>query len=267
MQTKDFRAKAEDGYEILLRWYFKVGSDASSKGPAILHIHGGGMIGLSVETLDAFPKVYVAQTGVPMLSVDYRLAPEVKAPVPMKDCYAGLEFLVAHADELGVDSSRIAVMGESAGGGLAASLTHYAKAKGGPAICKQVLVYPMLDDRTQSIDRNTAPYLMWDVNDNITGWQAMLGDAAGGPDVPAIHAPARMTVEEAVGPPPTYVDVGQLDLFRDEDIEYVRKLGLAGVDVTFHLYPGMPHAFESIAKDAKTTRFAMEQRVKALTSF
>lgn len=222
------------------------------------------MIALSVDLLDAMPKKYVHLTGVPMLSVDYRLAPEAKAPSQLKDCYAGLQWLVAHAGELGVDTNRIAVMGESAGGGLVASLTHFVKGKGGPALCKQILIYPMLDDRRRSIDADTKPYLAWTVNDNITGWGALLGDAAGSPDVPVTHAAGRTTVEQLRGLPPAYIDVGQLDLFRDDCLEYVRELGQAGVDVNFHLYAGVLHAFEAFAPEAEVTRFALEQRVKAI---
>lgn len=264
VQKTDFRTKAEDGHEIMMRWYSKSNS-TSAPGPAILHMHGGGVFALSVEVCDKLPKVYVENTGVPILSVDYRLAPEVRAPIPMMDCFAALQWLVDHASELDVDPNRIAVMGESGGGYLAAALTHYIKVNGGPAICKQILIYPMLDDRPMIVDEVLAPYVVLDVaGDAITGWQALLGDAAGGPDVPTIHSPGRMSVEEARGLPPAYIDVGQLDVLRDGCLEYVRKLGMAGVDVTFHMYAGAPHVFEGFAPEGKLTRFAMEQRFKAI---
>ncbi|KAM0719819.1 hypothetical protein Q7P37_003954 [Cladosporium fusiforme] len=266
VQSKDFRTKAEDGYEILLRWYSRT-DKPSTPGPAILHMHGGGVFALSVEICDKLPKVYVENTGVPILSVDYRLAPEVRAPVPMTDCFTGLQYLVDHARELSVDPNRIAVMGESGGGYLAAALTHYVKSKSGPAICKQILIYPMLDDRPVVVDKHLAPYLVLDVpGDAITGWQSLLGDAVGRADVPTIHSPGRMSVEEAQGLPPAYIDVGQLDVLRDGCFEYVRKLGLAGVDVTFHMYAGAPHVFEFLAPEGNLTKFAMEQRYKAIIS-
>lgn len=103
------------------------------------------------------------------MSTEYRLAPEVKAPVPVTDAYAGLRYLVDHAKELGVDPQRIAIMGDSAGGGIVASLAHYIKLKGGPAVKKQILIYPMLDDRNLEVDSNLAPFATWTTNDNKTG--------------------------------------------------------------------------------------------------
>nr|POE88398.1 carboxylesterase nlhh [Quercus suber] len=222
VETKDFHTSAPDGHQILLRWFTK--ADSPAPGSAILYAHGGGMISLQLENYDKALKRYVAMTGVPFLAVEYRLAPEVQAPIPVTDTYAGLQYLVAHAAELGVDPSRIGIMGDSAGGGIAASLAHYAKSKGGPALKKQILIYPMLDDRNVVPDPQLEPFLVWTVDDNKTGWGALLGDRVGGPNVPPTDAAGRMTVEDAVGLPPAYIDVGELDLFRDEGLEYARKV-------------------------------------------
>lgn len=205
VSTKDFTTKAEDGHEILLRWYTK--NDTQPPGSAVLYAHGGGYIAIKLEQYDAVVKRYVSRTGVPFLSVEYRLAPEVKAPVPVTDVYAGLKYLVSNAVELGVDPQRIAIMGDSAGGGITASLAHYIKLKGGPAVKKQILIYPMLDDRNMETDDNIAPYATWTRDDNETGWTAVLGDKRGKDDVDPIEAAGRMTVADARGLPPTYIDV------------------------------------------------------------
>lgn len=268
VQSTDFHTKSHDGQSVLLRWCSRTDRvDTSNPGPAILHMHGGGVFALSIDVCDRLPRLYVQNTGVPVLSVDYRLAPEVRAPVPTLDCFAGLQYLVDHASELGVDPARIAAMGESGGGYLAASLTHHVKAVGGPKICKQILIYPMLDDRPLVVEENLAPFLVVDVpGDNATGWQALLGDNAGGPDVPTVHAPGRMTIEETGDLPPAYVEVGQLDPLREGCLDYVRKLGKAGVDVTFHLWAGAPHVFEFMAPEGGLTRLAMGERFKAIGS-
>lgn len=167
VETKDFHVKAEDGHDLLLRWLTKTG--AQPPGSAIFYSHGGGMIALQLKHYTEMLRRYVSRTGVPFLAIEYRLAPEVKAPVPVTDAYAGLRWLHDHAAELGVDPKRIAIMGDSAGGGITASLAHYVKQKGGPPVAKQILIYPMLDDRNTKTDENIAPFLTWSVDDNITG--------------------------------------------------------------------------------------------------
>ena len=191
---------------------------ARTPGPAVLYLHGGGMISGSVAIYDGPVSRYVSNSGVSMLAVDYRLAPEHPYPVPVEDCYAGLRWLAEHADELGVDPARIAVMGDSAGGGLAAAVALLARDRGGPDLAAQILIYPMLDDRNTTPDPEIAPFAVWSYDDNITGWGALLGDAIGGPDVPAYAAPARAT--DLSDLPACYIEVGQLDIFRDEDLAY-----------------------------------------------
>jgi acetyl esterase/lipase len=223
-----------DGTTFLARWYARTGS---APGPAVVYFHGGGMIAGSVATHHGTVARYVSASGVPMLSVQYRLAPEHPHPAPAQDAYASLQWLADHAAELGVDSSRIAVMGDSAGGGLAAAVALIARDQGGPAIAAQILVYPMLDDRNTTPDAEIAPFAVWTYDDNITGWGALLGDRAGAGDVPADAAPARG--HDAAALPPAYIEVGQLDIFRDEDLAYAGLLSRAGVPVEFHLRPGV----------------------------
>src|SRR5690625_4860966 len=206
-----------DGHQIGLRWYRRAG--VAAPGSAALYLHGGGMI-LDWERLgglyDAAVRGYVAVSGVPMLAVDYRVAPEFPHPTPLQDCYAALRWLADHAAELGVDTSRLAVMGDSAGGGLAAGVCLLVRDRGGPAIAAQLLVYPMLDDRTCDGASTGAALLTWSHDDNATGWGALLGERT----ADGYAAPARAS--DLAGLPPAYLDVGGLDIFAAEDVEFAQ---------------------------------------------
>src|SRR3954454_3430287 len=143
---------AADGATVTLGWYH---TPAGQPGSAVLYLHGGGMI-FGLEHLgrvyDLAVRDYVGETRVPMLVVDYRIAPEHPHPTPVEDCYAALIWLAEHASTLGVDPARLAVMGDSAGGGLAAGVCLLARDRGGPAVAQQLLIYPMLDDRPPAPD-------------------------------------------------------------------------------------------------------------------
>jgi len=260
VSTKDYYATASDGHKILLRWYAKEG--APKGGPAVVYTHGGGYIGGSVPLYDSVVGKYVTNTGVPFLNVEYRLAPESQYPTNVSDAHAGLVWLHDHASELGVDPSRIAIMGDSGGGGLAAALAHWNKEKNGPSIAKQILIYPMLDDRNIQHDSHIGQFAVWSDVDNETGWGCLLGSKRGAPDVPPSAAPARMT--DATGLPPAYIETGELDIFRNEDIEYAAKFGKAGISIELHVHPGVPHAFEGLAPDSKVAKRAFEDRYRAI---
>ncbi|HEX6343594.1 alpha/beta hydrolase [Umezawaea sp.] len=257
----DHRVTTDDGARITVRWYAKEGA---APGPAVLFFHGGGYIFGHVDLFDGPVSRYVSASGVPMLSVEYRRAPEHPFPTPLEDAYAALRWLHERAPEWGLDRDRIGVMGDSAGGGIAAALSILARDRGGPGIARQILVMPMLDDRTTTPDPHIEPYLLWSYDDSRTAWPALLGEAAGGPDVPATAAPAR--IADATGLPPAYIEVGQLDVFRDEDLAYATTLSRAGVPVEFHLHPGAPHEFDSIAFTSDVARRAVADRVRVLRS-
>lgn len=252
-----------DGTALDLGWYFPT---ADPSGAAVLYLHGGGMIYSLAETAptyDAVLRAYVAATDTPMLMVDYRVAPEHPDPTPVEDCYAALCWLAENTTALGVDPARLAVAGDSAGGGLAAGVSLLARDRGGPALAAQLLIYPMLDDRTTTPDPQLAPEsLTWNYNDNITGWDALLGDRAGSDDVSIYAAPAR--AQDLAGLPPTYLDVGDLDIFRAEDIDYAARLSAAGVPVELHVHPGCPHAFEGLAPTAEVSARVISDRIRRL---
>ncbi|KAF5239240.1 hypothetical protein FANTH_10042 [Fusarium anthophilum] len=260
--TRDFFADTSDGQKILLRWY---SSNHKSPSPAVIYAHGGGMILGSVKAYDKVVAAYVARTGVPFLSVDYRRAPEHPHPTPVNDVYAALNWLVAHSKELGVDSSRIGIMGDSAGGGLAVAAALLTRQNDGPRLAKLILLSPMLDDRTVSADEHLTPFLSWNTTDNETGWQALLGCDRGGDMVTETAAPARMV--DATGMPPLYIEVGELDLFRNESIELATKFYKSGISAELHVYPGCPHGFDIFpSRGTGVCIRAFENRDRAIKS-
>jgi acetyl esterase/lipase len=257
--VSEYTAPADDGHPVALRLHRP---DRARPGPLVVDIHGGGMISGTLDQNDALVRSLSARSELPVLTPDYRLAPEHPDPAPVEDCYAAVRWAAANAAELRIDPSRIAVMGASAGGGLAAGVTLLARDRGGPAIARQLLIYPMLDDRTRTADPEMAHALLWSVDDNVTGWDALLG-AGDGADVSIYAAPARAT--DLAGLPPAYIDVGGLDLFRDEDVDYATRLQRCGVPVELHVVPGVPHAFDILAPESSAGRQVTESRLRFLS--
>lgn len=212
--------------------------------PCIVHIHGGGYVIGSVDAQEPQHRDMVATLGCVIVTVDYRLAPETVFPGAIEDCYAALCWVFANTAALGVDPSRIGLMGESAGGGLAASLALLTRDRGGPRPAFQHLIYPMLDDRTCSRPdpHPFAGEYNWTAHNNRFGWAAILGVEPGSEGVSPYAAAAR--ADDLADLPPAYVATGGLDLFVEEDLEYARRLLRSGVPVELHVYPGGFHGFD-----------------------
>lgn len=253
-----------DGQALPLHVYRPAASAPRPLG-CIYHVHGGGYIGGSPAQNEFFLRPLAEEMACAIVSVDYRLAPENPHPAPIEDCFAGLAWTFANAKDLGIDSARIGLMGESAGGGLAAALALLARDRGLAKLAFQVLTYPMLDDRTCAADPH--PYAgeyIWTPHNNRFGWSALLGGKQGGKGVSPYAAAAR--AEALAGLPPTFLSTGALDLFIDENLEYARRLVRAGVPTELHVYPGAFHGFD-ILPLAAVSRQAIADRKAALRRF
>jgi acetyl esterase/lipase len=229
----------------------------------ILHVHGGGYVLARPEGTLPLLRATVAAHDCVIVTVDYRLAPESTWREATADGFAGLVWMAENADALGVDPHRIGVMGESAGGGLAAAIAFIARDQGGPKLAFQNLLYPMLDDRTvtRQEDNPVTGEFVWTRPHNRNGWTAYLGHAPGVPDVSPYAAPARAA--DLTGLPPTWIGTGALDLFLEEDAEYALRLIRAGVAVDFAIWPGAYHGFDQ-SPDAPVALRATEERQAAI---
>lgn len=231
--------------------------------PGLLWIHGGGYVLGDADADGPRVKAIVSQLGCAAVSVNYRLAPEAPHPGPVEDCYAALKWLHANAAELEVDARRIAIGGESAGGGLAAGLGLLTRDRGEVPLAFQLLLAPMLDDRTVTMT-DPHPYVgeyVWTREADRFGWTCLLGREPGGEGVSPYAAAAR--AEDLASLPPTYISVGALDLFLEESIEYARRLTRAGVPTELHVYPGAFHGF-SLAPEAAVTQAFTRDIMSAL---
>lgn len=209
------------------------------RAPALLWVHGGGTIMGSAAQEDGFCRKLAHLSGVAVVAVEHRLAPEHPHPIPVEDCYAALLWL---ARQPWVDPSRVAVGGASAGGLFAAALAQRALDRGEVELALQMLVYPMLDDRTGA-GSDERKRIMWTGRDNQVAWQLYLDGAD-----PVEAAPARR--DDLSGLPPTWIGVGTLDLFHQESVEYAQRLRDAGVAVHEHIAPGAFHAFDMLVPNA-----------------
>jgi acetyl esterase len=228
--------------------------------PGILMIHGGGFIIGSVEAEQGGAVKAALSTGAVVVSVEYRLAPEHPYPAALHDCYSALRFLADEADGLGIDGQRLAVLGTSAGGGLAAATALLARDLGGPALCFQMLHIPELDDRLETPSmRAFIDTPMWSRPLAVQSWRAYLGPEADPDDVSPYAAPARAA--DLSGLPPAYISTAENDPLRDEGILYGLRLLQAGVSVELHQFPGTFHGSALMASAAISRRAQHESTV------
>lgn len=235
----------------------------TAAGPGILHPHSGGMIiGTRFSGIDMVADWVERYVGV-AVSVEYRLAPEHPDPVPIEDCYAALLYMAENAEELGLDPNRLIVAGMSAGGGLAAGLALLARDRNGPSLAGQLLMCPMLDESNSSASAQQFSGLgLWDRESNDTGWNALLGDRRHTDAVTPYASPSRAV--DLAGLPPAFIDVGSMEVFRDEDIDYARRIWAVGGDAELHVWPGAFHGFDLTYPHAVLSRRAIQARVEWL---
>jgi acetyl esterase/lipase len=255
VHREDVSIPVGDGVTLEARWYTK--GDARP-GSAVVYAHGGGQVAGTLDHYDRRMRLYVTETTVPILSVGYRVAPEGKGQQLSEDVFAGVLWLNEHADRLGIDRARIAVMGDSGGGGLAAAAAVLGRDRGIP-IAQQILIYAMLDDTVDTASEALAPFLAWTAPMNATSWNAR----SDGP-VSETTSPARLI--DARGLAAAYIEVGDLDLMRNESIAYALKLSAADVPLELHVHPGTPHAYEWLDEDAVVTQRSLENRYRVLRS-
>ena len=223
--------------------------------PVVYHVHGGGMVlGDRRAGVDVILG-WARELDMVVVSVEYRLAPEHPHPAPAEDVYAGLLWTARNAEELGADPDRIVIAGASAGGGLTAALALMLRDRGGPRPVGQLLMYPMLDDRNDTVSSHQmAGVGVWDRTANDTAWTALLGDRRGGPGVSPYAAPARAA--DLSGLPPAFLDVGSAETFRDEVVTYASRIWQAGGVAELHVWPGGFHGFDGFAPQAALSRSA-----------
>ena len=235
---EDFAVPMADGAVIRARLYRMTGSEATS---AVIYVHGGGMILMGIDEMDSDLSRYVSLSGVPFFSVEYRLAPENPRPLA-EDVFDSYCWLREHAPELGLDPDRIAIMGDSGGAGVTAGAAILLRDRNVP-LAMQILVYPMLDDRTE-VDPEVDPLLNgWSSGNNIMAWKTVLDERYRTDDVLPCEAPGRKG--DFAGLAPAFIDVGELDLFRDEAIRYAQGLFAAHVPCELHVLQGLTHVFDT----------------------
>ncbi|WP_223693625.1 alpha/beta hydrolase [Leifsonia poae] len=257
IERSDLTIPGYRGDDIVVSVYTKKGHTGT--GPGIFHTHGGGMI-IGDRFVGIAPMLdWVEQHDAVCVTVEYRLAPEFPDPYPVEDCYAGLVWMTENATALGIDPGRILIAGGSAGGGLAAGTALLARDRSGPALCGQLLIYPMLDDRDATVStRQIDGVGVWDRTSNVTGWSALLGERRGTDDVSIYAAPARAT--DLSGLPPAFIDCGSAEVFRDEDVAYASALWASGVQAELHVWPGGFHGFDMMAPHTALARSMVEAR-------
>jgi len=246
------------GGDLAVRVYTPKNSPAPA--PGIVYIHGGGMIMGGLDGEDGTCQMMADRLGAVIASVDYRKAPEHPYPAAPEDCYAAATWVVDNAEQLGVDPGNIGIYGQSAGGGLTIAVALMARDRGGPRFAYMAPIYPMIDDRnTSESSLMVTDVGIWDRAGSLEAWGWYLG----GKEADQYAAPAR--AEDVRGLPPAFIDVGELDMFRDEDIEFAKRLGEAHVPVEFHLWPGAYHASEVFAPEAALSVRIWDTRIAGIS--
>ena len=254
----------DDRTKIRLRIY-KPKSIAAPT-PVLLWLHGGGYVMGLPEMDDLGCAQYVCELDITIVSVDYRYAPKHPFPAGLEDSYSALKWVESHSQQLGIDAKRIAIGGASAGGGLAAALVQLAHDRQEIKPIFQLLVYPMLDDRTvlrADIDDSNSP--AWNQKSNRFGWESYLGKKCGAEDVPAYSVPARR--EDLSGLPQAWIGVGTVDIFHDEDVAYAQRLKERGIECELYIVPGAFHGFDVFDPQVPIVQDFRKSQISALKKY
>jgi acetyl esterase/lipase len=258
VEVSDHAVASADGTEVVVSVLRRT-DHAGAGHPGAYLVHGGGMVAGTRWSLGALLVDHVLDYDAVVAAVEYRLAPDAPDPAPLEDCYAGWTWFTDHADELGFDPARVLIGGPSAGGGLSAGTTLLARDRGGRMPLAQLLMWPMLDDRVETVSaRQVDGVGIWDRTSDVTGWTAVLGDRRGTDEVSPYSAPARMA--DLSGLPPAYLEVGGAEVFRDEVVAYATGIWAAGGSAELHVWPGGFHGFQNVVPGAALSRTAVATR-------
>lgn len=265
ISIKNINIAASDGNtNVRLRIYQPV--NPSLPTPVLIWMHGGGQIIGKPELEDTICIQFVRELGVSIVSVDYRLAPKYPFPAGLEDCYSALIWAKDQAQSFGFDTSRIAVGGTSAGGGLAASLAQLAHDRKEVSLVFQLLTYPMLDDRTvlrTDIDDSNSP--TWSHKANKFGWESYLGKNYGAQQLPKYAVPARRS--DLSGLPKAWIGVGTLDIFFDEDTAYAQRLKDAGIACDLEIVQDAFHGFDAFDQNIPIVQEFRKSQLAALKKY
>lgn len=258
VERREVAVKSADGFDLPISVFHPKGTTVTDA-PCIYWVHGGGMVmGDRFANLD-IPLEWLDLYGVVVVTIDYRLAPEVSGSTLIEDCYQGLLWIAAHAEELGINPARILVAGASAGGGLTAGMVLMARDLGGPAIAAQILICPMLDHRNITISSHqyAGDPGVWTREKNEFGWKSVLGDRTGA-EVSSYISPALE--QNLSGLPTTYIDAGTAEVFRDEGMNYASRIWAAGGQAELHIWAGGFHGFDAMFPQARVSAAARRAR-------
>ncbi len=239
---------------------------ATTPTPVLIWMHGGGYVVGKPEQDDGCCSQYVQELGITVVSVDYRYAPKYPFPIGLDDCYAALKWVVSQARELGIDLNRIAIGGASAGGGLAAALVQLIYDRQEFKVALQLLIYPMLDDRTVlRTEIDDSQNVTWTQKSNQFGWESYLGTACGAKTTPPYAVPARR--EDLTGLPPVWIGVGSLDVFYDEDLTYAKRLEASSIETELVVVGGAFHGFDVFDPQIQVVRDFRNSQIVALRKY
>lgn len=259
-----FISGQDERTKIRLRIYQP--KSAATSTPVLVWLHGGGYIMGNPEMDDRSCAEYVRELGITVVSVDYRCAPKHPFPAGLDDSYAALKWVASHAQDLNIDTKRIALGGASAGGGLAAALGQLAYDRQEVEVVFQLLVYPMLDDRTVlRADIDDSNNITWNQKSNRYGWESYLGKPCGADDVPAYSVPARRA--DLSGLPKAWIGVGTLDVFHDEDVAYAQRLKACGSECEIDIVPGAFHGFDVFDPQVPIVQGFRRSQIAALKKY
>ena len=263
VEARDLRAPTADkNRNIALRLYGAKKQSGKERKACLIYIHGGGMIMGNLDTGNLNCFEFARRLDVLVISIEYQKSPEFPYPAAINDCVDGINWVVKNADSLNIDISNIGIYGSSAGGGLVLGTALKLRDAGQDIIKYMLPIYPMIDDTNTTASSFEITNLgVWDRSTNIEAWNWYLD----GTKADEYAAPTR--AENLTGLPPCYSDVGNFDLFRDENALFFDRLAKSGVPTEFNVFSGAFHGSENLAPESELSKAIWKKRFSALKQF